>query len=701
MANGMPMIVPGAHLPSAAGAGSRSHGGKAAAEGEETPFSTVLRRTAQRLRSQVLPGEDALGAQEPGAPGTDGMNGAMPGDGTWVMPWLAADPALVGSSAESADAAGGSGASAIGGPAGQASEALMAGVLHPEEGEGSTHQGGSTTSAIDSDAASEAGLANNGRVSAGHSVAAAPSPVGTSHVGAPAGSGVTSPAVGGLPETVQSDVPVTKPAVAAAAGGEAPGHGPGRNRSASNAGTHGAGKTTMPAGDVQRMIAAPPAFGSGALQTRGRVSLAAMTPRARAYALRAQAAAETEPREAGTVRAGGLLFAAPEAMEGPIVHGDGEEMAAQSSVAAEGEAADPSLRALAAPGSRGGTPFPGKTDAALSKSGQAFTDGTSAAGPQASQPDGTAAPSAAKDTASPTGQGFLPSLAGEAQFEGTDGARTAPAKGHAATASPVVADPLGQAHPLQPGTEAEAGARSTAHGAASPAVTIGERGLSSEGSAAPAVAGKDGAAASSATANGAAVTEGAPAFAGVSSPWMPQPTFNPLGQAAAAPGESVPTAHALAEDIVRMSFSAGNGETQEATLQLHPEHLGRLAVKVLVEEGRVHVHMVAEQEAASSLLKAQLSLLRDALGEHGLRLEHVHVDTAPGDESAFSFFSSGTGREGGWPAERGFAGEALGRQGEDTGGSSGIGLGDGDGADDGETASRTAPLDGYRLNVRV
>jgi flagellar hook-length control protein FliK len=56
----------------------------------------------------------------------------------------------------------------------------------------------------------------------------------------------------------------------------------------------------------------------------------------------------------------------------------------------------------------------------------------------------------------------------------------------------------------------------------------------------------------------------------------------------------------------------------ELTMDLHPAELGSVGVDVVVDGGRVHVSIRAEQPAAADLLRSSVDELRRMLAEHGL-----------------------------------------------------------------------------------
>jgi len=70
------------------------------------------------------------------------------------------------------------------------------------------------------------------------------------------------------------------------------------------------------------------------------------------------------------------------------------------------------------------------------------------------------------------------------------------------------------------------------------------------------------------------------------------------------------------------------------TLQLEPEHLGRLRVTISVSDGAIHTHIVADNHAVRQMLESNSSLLQQALQERGLQLGALQV-SVQGDGRQF------------------------------------------------------------------
>lgn len=64
----------------------------------------------------------------------------------------------------------------------------------------------------------------------------------------------------------------------------------------------------------------------------------------------------------------------------------------------------------------------------------------------------------------------------------------------------------------------------------------------------------------------------------------------------------------------------------EAKVQLNPEGLGQLNMKVLVQDGKVSVQMAAESQETKKVLESSLPDLKSSLSSHKLNVEHIKVD---------------------------------------------------------------------------
>lgn len=81
----------------------------------------------------------------------------------------------------------------------------------------------------------------------------------------------------------------------------------------------------------------------------------------------------------------------------------------------------------------------------------------------------------------------------------------------------------------------------------------------------------------------------------------------------------------IVEQVVKQVKLDATGEYGEIRLQLKPEHLGELQVKIATENGVVSAIFVAESHAVKSLIEAGLPQLKDQLMQQGLNIQDVAV----------------------------------------------------------------------------
>lgn len=109
-----------------------------------------------------------------------------------------------------------------------------------------------------------------------------------------------------------------------------------------------------------------------------------------------------------------------------------------------------------------------------------------------------------------------------------------------------------------------------------------------------------------------------------------------LNLEAEAPAPERP--HQFEEQIVRQTVKfvklMADSRQTEVHLRLHPEHLGQVAVRLLMENGAVKANLVAQDAAVKAVLETNLDQLRTRLQEQGIPV--TQVDVAVGSGSEFS-----------------------------------------------------------------
>ena len=136
-----------------------------------------------------------------------------------------------------------------------------------------------------------------------------------------------------------------------------------------------------------------------------------------------------------------------------------------------------------------------------------------------------------------------------------------------------------------------------------------------------------------------------------------QVSISPSGQVAANtfPQEGVvatPPENSASEWVrqltEKMETLSKQQEQGRVTLQLEPEHLGRLRVTVSLREGAIHTHIVADNHTVRQMLENNSSLLQQALQQRGLQLGALQV-SVQGDGRQFQLHQPYTPpRRGGW-----------------------------------------------------
>ncbi|MCC6764868.1 MAG: flagellar hook-length control protein FliK [Deltaproteobacteria bacterium] len=116
--------------------------------------------------------------------------------------------------------------------------------------------------------------------------------------------------------------------------------------------------------------------------------------------------------------------------------------------------------------------------------------------------------------------------------------------------------------------------------------------------------------------------------------------------AAHHPGGIEPRWGERVADAVRLSAVRGGGEIR---LQLEPEGLGHIDVRLHVQGDGVRAVIVAEHESTRALLTSQQQVLHEALQRSDLRLSDFSVDVGSGGGAASFARSEDQGRGGGAP----------------------------------------------------
>lgn len=132
----------------------------------------------------------------------------------------------------------------------------------------------------------------------------------------------------------------------------------------------------------------------------------------------------------------------------------------------------------------------------------------------------------------------------------------------------------------------------------------------------------------------------------------PPPVVRPVVDRSAL----VEAAQAIADRIVgAVRLEAAPTGRLELVLELRPEVLGGMEIRVRVEAGRVHAVLAVQQPEVRAALEAQVVVLRQALADRGLRVGEVVVADArrPHGGDAGDGRGGGQGGEGAQGGSRG------------------------------------------------
>jgi len=121
----------------------------------------------------------------------------------------------------------------------------------------------------------------------------------------------------------------------------------------------------------------------------------------------------------------------------------------------------------------------------------------------------------------------------------------------------------------------------------------------------------------------------------------PAPTPVPVQQFAEQMGKFL---------VKQFQLTQGNG-ISEAKLTLTPEHLGQVDVRIVMNNGTLTAHFIADNPAAKELLENQMAQLRTSLQGQGLQVERLEVVQQSHSSSGTTFQhqehrNSQSGREG-------------------------------------------------------
>jgi len=94
-------------------------------------------------------------------------------------------------------------------------------------------------------------------------------------------------------------------------------------------------------------------------------------------------------------------------------------------------------------------------------------------------------------------------------------------------------------------------------------------------------------------------------------------------------------AQEVLNQIVRKAELMVKSNNSQMKIELYPEFLGKLTIKVMVEEGAVTARFITDNHQVKQMLEANLSMLRQTLESQGMRVERAEVDVQLSNGSLF------------------------------------------------------------------
>lgn len=111
---------------------------------------------------------------------------------------------------------------------------------------------------------------------------------------------------------------------------------------------------------------------------------------------------------------------------------------------------------------------------------------------------------------------------------------------------------------------------------------------------------------------------------------QPAPTEHPIDASVAPSGLgerqlSARQQNEILDQVVRAAAQAATSHQESTRIDLNPPNLGRLELRMAIEDGRAHIHIVAENPETRDALATALPQLREALKEQGLVADRLSV----------------------------------------------------------------------------
>ncbi|MEA3466169.1 MAG: flagellar hook-length control protein FliK, partial [Thermodesulfobacteriota bacterium] len=101
-------------------------------------------------------------------------------------------------------------------------------------------------------------------------------------------------------------------------------------------------------------------------------------------------------------------------------------------------------------------------------------------------------------------------------------------------------------------------------------------------------------------------------------------------------GSTMPESKVVQQTIDHLTLHA-RGDSSSVTVKLHPEELGELQLRVVMEGDQLKVHLQAQSQQVQEVLERHFPRLRNALQEQGVTVEDFQVDVDSGERNEQQF----------------------------------------------------------------
>jgi flagellar hook-length control protein FliK len=109
------------------------------------------------------------------------------------------------------------------------------------------------------------------------------------------------------------------------------------------------------------------------------------------------------------------------------------------------------------------------------------------------------------------------------------------------------------------------------------------------------------------------------------------------------PQAPVNSQNVMEQIVSHMRFEV-RGDMAEIRIQLKPEHLGEVSLRIATQNGIVVAQFVAESQRVKEIIESNFSQLRDALEQQGINISEIEVSVAQGEaDRQFAFESNISG----------------------------------------------------------